>query len=40
MQNRFVEKWVNGYWVIFDTIAYKNMELCQSRKQALKLLKG
>lgn len=40
MTPRFIYKWINGYWVIFDTVEFKNMELALSRKHAIRLLKG
>lgn len=30
---RFVKKFVNGYWVVFDTVSYTNVERCRSLRE-------
>ncbi len=38
---RYVVKWVNGIWTIFDRVEFKNCEPCLGlKKKAEALLKG
>ena len=35
---RYVAKFVNGTWVIFDRVLFENVQTCRSYKQAMSLL--
>jgi hypothetical protein len=37
---RYVVKWVNGIWTIFDRVEYKNCKPCLGKKNAERVLKG
>lgn len=37
---RYVKKWINGYWVIFDRQNFENCQTCLSSKHADHLLRG
>jgi len=35
MQNRYIVKFTNGYWKIFDTVAYTDVDICELQSQAI-----
>ena len=37
---RYIHKFTNGVWVIFDRIEYENCEVCRTEKEAIHKLKG
>lgn len=34
MQDKYTVKFVNSYWVIFDTERYENTQICYLKKDA------
>jgi hypothetical protein len=39
-ENRFQIKWSNGYWKIFDTWRFKDLDIFDLRKDAEQALNG
>lgn len=39
MQDKYTVKFINGYWVIFNTEQYENTQICYLKKDAQDLCK-